>query len=90
MQHNYDLLEGYLRNLPSSTKQVVLTFDQIEKIIAPYKLPPSAKHPELHYFRWWDNRPHDAGNKYWLDAGWKTTMIDIENQRVKFQRIQGV
>ena len=83
----YDPLEDYLRKQPLSTSQLVLTFDKIEEIIAPYKLPNSARHPDLHYFRWWDNRPRDAGNKYWLDAGWKTVMVDIENQKVKFERI---
>ena len=82
----YDPLEDYLRIQPPSTSQLVLTFDEIEEIIAPYKLPNSARHPDLHYFRWWDNRPRDAGNKYWLDAGWKVVMVDIENQKVKFQR----
>ncbi|MFC2021997.1 hypothetical protein ACFLTR_02115 [Chloroflexota bacterium] len=78
----YTPLENYLRRQPLSTTQIVLTFAKIEEIIGDV-LPPSARI----YFKWWDSKPRDGGNKYWLDIGWKTTMIDIENQKVKFQRI---
>ena len=77
----YDALEGYLRRQPLSIKQVALTFAEIEKMIAD-ELPYSARN----YFRWWDNRPRDEGNKYWVDAGWETVMVDRENERVRFQR----
>jgi len=45
----YDPLGNYLRQLPAKTKQVTLTFEEIEEIIG-QDMEPSARK----YFRSWD------------------------------------
>lgn len=79
----YDPLYRYLKNLSLTTKQIILTFGQIEEIIGE-SMEPSARK----YLRSWDNTG-GAGvvrQNSWLNAGWKTVMADLENERVKFQR----
>ena len=79
----YDLFGDYLQNLPMTTKQVTLTFEQIEKFIG-QSMEPSARK----YFRSWDNTGGTGAVRQnsWLHAGWKTIMVDLENEKVKFQR----
>jgi len=93
----YDSLTNYLRNLPTSTNQVVLTFEQIGKIIAPHKLPPSARRYQNTGFfnlRTWDNVHGNVSGRVladaWLDAGFETIMLDFQKEKVKFKRIQEV
>jgi hypothetical protein len=75
----YTPLTDWLRKQPG--KNVTLSFDQIEQIIGD-SLPPNARE----YLRGWDNTSGSAINDSFLDAGWKTAMVDIENEKVKFQR----
>lgn len=78
----YTPLENYLRRQPPSTIQVVLTFAKIEGIIGD-KLPPASRK----WFRFWENGPGTVQSAAWHNAGWKTVMVDLENEKVKFQRV---
>ncbi len=75
----FTALTGWLRKRPGNS--VELTFAQIEEIIEA-DLPPNARE----YFAGWDNRHGSAINDSFLSVGWKTVMIDLENEKVKFQR----
>jgi len=61
-----------------------LCISYIEEIIND-KLPENAKK----FFTSWDNITPGMQN-CWIDAGWKTVMVDLENERVKFRRKPGV
>jgi hypothetical protein len=67
----------------SHPKMVVLTFEQIEKIIGE-KLPDSAKK----YHSWWGNEKKVTSQQCsaWLDAGWKVDKADLNNRMVRFTR----
>ena len=78
----YTPLEKYLRRQTLPTTQVVLTFAEIEKIIGD-NLPPAARK----WFRFWENGPGTVQSDAWHSGGWKTIMVDMENEKVKFQRI---
>ncbi len=60
---------------------IVVTFSEIEKIIGDH-LPPSARK----YFRWWDNTQGTMAIYAILGAGFRTVMVDMENEKVRFQR----
>ena len=80
----YDPLGEYLKNLPSTTKRKTLTFEKIEEIIG-QEMEDSARINLTS----WDNRRSNTTpvrQNSWLDAGWKTSMIDMENELVRFQR----
>ena len=77
----YDPLRKYLSQLPLTTTQVILTFAQIERILGA-GLPASSRK----WFRFWDNELGTVHSKAWLNTGWKTIMVDMENETVKFQR----
>ncbi len=71
-----------------TANSVIRSFADIEKIIGD-ALPPSARKS----FTSWDNRHGHTGpvmQDSWLDVGWRTVMVDLENERVKFQRSLGV
>ena len=77
----YDLLGDYLKK--QTGKQITLTFQKIEEIIG-VSMEPSARK----YFRSWDNTGGSSAVRQnsWLNVGWKTVMVDMENEKVKFQR----
>jgi len=77
----YDPLRKYLQTLTGT--EITLTFQEIEEIIG-VSMEPSART----YFRSWDNTGGSSAVRQnsWLDAGWKTVMVDMENEKVKFQR----
>jgi hypothetical protein len=81
----YDPLGKYLKRLPPTTKQITLIFQKIEEIIG-QNMEPSARV----YFRSWDNTGGTSAVRQnsWLDVHWKTIMVDMENETVKFQRDQ--
>jgi hypothetical protein len=81
----YTPLENYLRRQSLSTTQVILTFAKIEEIIAPNKLPDGARV----YFTFWANWGQGR-SEAWIDAGWKTVMVDLENEKVRFKRREEV
>ena len=77
----YDPLGNWFRTQPMATAEVLLTFAEIERVISD-DLPPCARWS----FRWWDNNQRTAHSDTWLNCGWETVMVDMENEKIKFQR----
>lgn len=65
-----------------STTEAPMSFTQVEQILG-FRLPASArKHPP-----WWANtRGTHVHAASWLDAGWKTSRVDIAGERLVFRR----
>lgn len=77
----YEPLSEFLRK--QSSKEVRMSFAQIERIIGA-KLPPKAQHHRA----WWSNNPtNNVMTKAWLDAGFKSAEVDIERRRLVFQKV---
>ncbi len=76
----YDKLTEWLKN-----STLVLTFDEIEKIIED-KLPDAA----LKYRPWWGNEKGDGSRqcRSWMDAGWEVGKVDLKSKMVLFRRTQ--
>ena len=74
-------LEKYLKELPESTHEITLTFEQIENILA-FKLPASAYEDR----RWWDHETeaNHVNKRAWANAGWKVESLDVNARWVKF------
>jgi len=83
MAGKYTPLENYLRGLPSSQREVTLTFGQIERILKS-KLPSSAYEDR----RWWDHETegNHRSKRAWVNAGWKIESLDVSKKWVKFVR----
>lgn len=81
----YDPLGNWFMTQPVATMEVIFTFTEIEKIFSD-DLPPCSQY----LFRWWDNGQRTAHSDAWLNAGWETVMVDMENEKVKFHRKRGV
>jgi hypothetical protein len=76
-------LDDWFRMQSPATKQIELTFDQVETILgAP--LPNSA----TRLTTWWTNvEPKIQSHRTaWLNNGWKVAAFDLNTQRVKFVR----
>jgi hypothetical protein len=84
MMGKYTPLENYLRDLPDSQREVILSFEQIERILND-KLPPSA----YEYWAWWANEKegNHVNARSWSNAGWKVEHVDFNKQRVKLVRV---
>lgn len=79
----YDPWRDYLRNLASAgQKEVTLNFENLERILGS-----SLEKSAHHYPSWWGNDRTHPQARAWLDAGWEKTMVDMETEKVKFQRI---
>ena len=80
----YAPLTDWLQSQPGRINQVPLTFNQIEEIIGA-DLPDSAR-----VFRgWWANDSvGHTHSQLWLDAGWRTSYINLSEGRVTFNRIK--
>jgi hypothetical protein len=83
MTGKYALLENYLRDLPSSQREVTLGFEQIEGILN-NKLPSSAYEDQ----RWWEHETegNHVSKRAWANAGWKVESLDVSKKWVKFVR----
>lgn len=78
----YSALARWLRGVPYDVSTTWTTFDKIETLIG-QKLPPSA----LKHRSWWANDlTSHLHSKLWLEAGWMTDIIDLDNRRVRFRR----
>ncbi len=75
----YTPFREWLKRQP--VNEALLTFAQLEEIIGD-KLPPSARK----WFNSWDNTPGSPMEDSWLDAGWRTVMVDMENETVRLKR----
>src|SRR5476649_443310 len=78
----YSRLGEFLR--AQRTKQVPMTFAEIERVIDG-KLPPNS--PQ--YPAWWSNNPsNNVMTKVWLSAGFRTEQVDVRSRKVVFRRIE--
>ncbi len=76
----YQPLENYLKNM--SKPRVPMSFSEIEAVIGDY-LPPSARKHRA----WWSNNPSNSVITYaWLAAGYKTSAVNIEAEKLVFER----
>ena len=76
-------LEEWFHNQPSGTKQLELTFGQVETILGT-PLPASA----LKLKTWWTNvHPKIQSHRTaWLNNGWRVTEFDQQARWVRFVR----
>ncbi|MFT3894740.1 MAG: hypothetical protein QM730_24180 [Anaerolineales bacterium] len=83
MAGKYKPFEIFLSELPGSTKEITLTFVEIERIVGS-KLPASAYEDR----RWWNHETeaNHVSKRAWATAGWKIASLDVHAQRVKFIR----
>ena len=80
MSSKYTPLESHLRD--SGLGQVVMTFDEIERVIGA-RLPPAAlKHRAL----WSNNSSNWVMTKAWLAAGYETARVDMEKRKLVFRK----
>jgi hypothetical protein len=84
MTGKYTPLENYLRELPASQKSILLSFEQIERILND-KMPSSAYEDR----RWWDHETegNHRNTRAWTNAGWRIDSLDVNARWVKFVRI---
>ncbi|WP_164156221.1 DUF7662 domain-containing protein [Sandarakinorhabdus rubra] len=63
------------------------SFDEIERVLN-FSLPESARK----YNAWWANQsgPGHSQTAGWIDAGWKTSDLDLAAEKVTFSRDAGV
>ena len=81
----YMPLDDWFRNQPATTKEIELTFDQVEVILGS-PLPKSA----TKLTTWWTNvHPKIQSHRIaWLNNGWVVREADLQARRVKFVRVQ--
>ena len=77
----YEPLGAFLRG--QRAPEVLLTFNQIEKITG-VKLPPKAQH---HRAWWSNNAANNVMTKVWLDAGFESAQVDMEARKLVFRRV---
>jgi len=77
----YEPLGKFLRQ--QGSELVALKFEDIEHIIGS-KLPESSRQHRA----WWSNNPNNnVMTKVWLDAGFQTEQVDIEDRRLVFRKV---
>jgi len=80
----YQPLHDYLTNLPATSADVTLRFDEVEKILGD-RLPASAS---LHQ-AWWGNEAKTKTHtqaQAWLAAGWRVDGVNLGRRWVRFWR----
>ncbi len=84
MAGKYIPLENYLRDLPETQNEVMLRFEEIERILN-NKLPASAYEDQ----RWWEHERegNHVNARAWANAGWKIASLDVNQKWVKLIRI---
>lgn len=80
----YAALADWLQSQPGRVDQVPLTFNRIEEIINA-DLPASAR---THRAWWANDSVGHSHSQLWLDAGWRTTYINLSEGKVTFSRIR--
>ena len=83
MPESFSPLERYLRDLPADKQEVIITLEQIERILNE-TLPQSA-HED---FAWWGNQKQGTTVESipWMDAGWMVDTANLKEKWVKFVR----
>ncbi len=80
----YQPLHDYLSNLPATSADVTLRFDEVENILGD-RLPVSASQ----HRPWWANdlstKTHTHAQA-WLAAGWRVDGVDLTQHWVRFRR----
>lgn len=78
----YDGLAKYLAEIDGDS--LTMSFSQINKLVTG-GLPNSA----YDYRPWWANRydGNDAQNKGWQSVGWESSDVDMEGEKVTFNRV---
>ena len=77
----YQTLKRFL--ITQSVSEVPMSFDEVETTLG-FSLPRSARR----YAPWWANET-EGGHvqaRAWLDAGWRTSRVDVPGERVVFVR----
>lgn len=71
------------RHLKEQARDTIpMTFTEVERVLGT-ELPPSA----YRHRAWWSNNPeNNVATREWLDAGFETERVDIEQQRLVFRR----
>ena len=84
MAGKYIPLENYLHDLPVDQSEVILAFEEIERIING-KLPSSA----YAFQQWWDHETegNHVNKRAWANAGWKVESVDFNRKRVRLVRV---
>jgi hypothetical protein len=80
----YEPLGQFLRE--QRTREVPLTFDEIEKITG-VTLPPKA---QFHRAWWSNNASNNVMTKVWLEAGYESTQVDMSARKLVFRRVKEV
>src|SRR5579872_6940152 len=81
MMGKYSRLGEFLR--AQRTKEVPMTFAEIERVIGG-KLPPNSPH----YPAWWSNNPsNNVMTRVWLEAGFRTEQVDVKSRKIVFRRV---
>lgn len=76
----YESLAAYLRKQPY--REVSYSFRDLEKILG-FELPSSARQHRA----WWSNNgSNNVMTKAWLSAGYRTRDVDMESERLTFER----
>lgn len=76
----YESLAAYLRKQPY--REVSCSFRDLEKILG-FELPSSARQHRA----WWSNNgSNNVMTKAWLSAGYRTRDVDMEKERLTFER----
>lgn len=77
----YEPLADHLRELGYG--QVRMKFEEIEKVLG-FPLPPSSRNHRA----WWSNNPsNNVMTHAWLDAGYQTEAVDMEQRKLVFHRV---
>ena len=80
----YEPLQLYLERIPPVTEDVILLFQDIERIVG-FQLPSGSKAHRA----WWANRTterHHPHAQAWLAAGWEVDKVDFSQSWVRFRR----
>lgn len=83
MPYEYEPLQQYLRDLPLTQEEVMLTFEFIEKILN--NTLPSSAYQDV---SWWGNQKQgtQVESIAWMDAGWMVEIVDLREKWVRFVR----
>lgn len=84
-ENKYMKLGKFLLKKAKATKEVALSFKEIEAIIED-KLPETAKTRRS----WWSNVRGRMPSEAWLTFGWRVEEVDLNEGKVKFVREAGV
>ncbi len=77
----YEPLGLFLRG--QHAPEIPMTFHEIEKVTG-VKLPSKSQH---HRAWWSNNASNNVMTKVWLDAGYKSTQVDVSAGKLVFRRV---